>query len=71
MELMELGTKIREIREEKHLSRLELAMMAKMTAMSIGRIENGEQAKWETLARVFAALGYRVSIVLEETCQPS
>jgi DNA-binding XRE family transcriptional regulator len=54
-----MGTRnsLRKIREERLLSKSELARLAGISPVTIDRIERGEQCRMETKRKVLAALG--------------
>ena len=52
---------LRKIRESLMISKAELAKKAKISPMTITRIENGMPCRLETKRKVILALGYEVS----------
>jgi len=52
---------LRKIRESLMISKAELAKKAKISPMTITRIENGMPCRMETKRKVILALGYQVS----------
>jgi DNA-binding XRE family transcriptional regulator len=52
---------LRKIRESLMISKGELAKKAKISPMTITRIENGMPCRMETKRKVILALGYEVS----------
>jgi len=52
---------LRKIRESLMISKAELAKKAKISPMTITRIENGMPCRMETKRKVILALGYEVS----------
>lgn len=58
-----MGTKnsLRKIREERLLSKSELARLAGISPVTIDRIERGEQCRMETKRKVLSALGFTLT----------
>jgi len=52
---------LKKIRESLMISKAELAKKAKISPMTITRIENGMPCRMETKRKVILALGYEVS----------
>ena len=52
---------LREIRESLMISKTELSRKAKISPMTISRIEQGKQCRMETKRKVILALGYKIS----------
>ena len=52
---------LREIRESLMISKAELSRKAKISPMTISRIEQGKQCRMETKRKVILALGYKIS----------
>ena len=53
-----IGSRVRQLRKEQHLSQLELAEMASLSWQYIGNVERGESAATvDALERLIAALG--------------
>jgi DNA-binding XRE family transcriptional regulator len=52
---------LRKIRESLMISKAELARKAKISAITISRIENGMPCRMETKRKVILALGYEIS----------
>ena len=52
---------LKEIRENLLMSKAELARMAKVSSMTIDRIEKGMDCRVETKRQIILALGYNVS----------
>ena len=48
---------VRKIREEKLISRAELARKAGLSALTIGRVESGLQCRVDTKRKIILALG--------------
>ena len=54
---MKQKNNLREIRESKLLSKAELARLAGVSAVTIDRIERGEECRMETKRKIILALG--------------
>ena len=52
---------LREIRESLMMSKAELSRKAKISPMTITRIEQGKPCRVETKRKVIFALGYKIS----------
>ena len=52
---------LREIRESKLLSKAELARLAGVSAVTIDRIERGEDCRVETKRKIILALGFTLA----------
>ncbi len=52
---------VRKIREERLISKAELARMAGVTPATIDRVERGEVCRVETKRKIILALGYSLS----------
>jgi transcriptional regulator with XRE-family HTH domain len=62
-----LGSKVRRFRQEQALNQSELAEMAGITAVHLGRIERGEAFPWpRTRRRIAEALGVDPKELLKE-----
>ncbi len=48
---------VRKLREQKLMSKAELARLAGVSAVTIDRIENGEKCRMETKRKIILALG--------------
>ncbi|RQW82123.1 MAG: XRE family transcriptional regulator [Geobacter sp.] len=55
---MKNGNNIRKIREERMMSKMELARLAGISSATIVRIERGEVCRLETKRKIILALGY-------------
>ena len=53
--------KVRQIREERLMSKAELARLAGVSPVTIDRIENGAKCRMETKRKIILALGFDVS----------
>jgi len=58
---MKSANNVREIREERLTSKMELARLAGVSAATIDRIERGEICRMETKRKIIFALGYTLS----------
>jgi DNA-binding XRE family transcriptional regulator len=52
---------IREIREKHLMSKTELARKAKVSPLTIDRVERGKPCRVETKRKIILALGYNIS----------
>ena len=52
---------LRKVRESLMVSKAELSRKAKISPMTITRIERGEACRMETKRKVILALGYKIS----------
>ena len=52
---------VRKIREERLLSKSELARLAGVSPVTIDRIERGEDCRMETKRKIITALGFPLS----------
>ena len=52
---------VRQIREERLMSKMELARLAGISAATIERIERGELCRMETKRKIIYALGYTLA----------
>jgi len=52
---------LRKVRESLMVSKAELSRKAKISPMTITRIERGEPCRMETKRKVILALGYKIS----------
>lgn len=52
--------RLKEIRESRLLSKSELARLAGVSAVTIDRIERGEECRMETKRKILMALGIRL-----------
>jgi DNA-binding XRE family transcriptional regulator len=55
------SNKLRKVREFLLMSKAELAKDAKVTTLTIGRIERGYPCRMETKRKILLALGYRLA----------
>jgi DNA-binding XRE family transcriptional regulator len=52
---------LRKLREERLISKMELARLAGVSAATIDRIERGEICRMETKRKIILALGYTLA----------
>lgn len=57
---MKKHNKVKSIRESRLLSKSELARKAGVSALTIARIERGEECRMETMRKIILALGYNL-----------
>ena len=57
-EIMNARNKVKSIRENKLMSKAELARKAGVSAMTVDRVERGEVCRMETMRKIILALGY-------------
>mgnify|MGYP001100239539 CR=1 FL=1 len=55
---MKVKNNLKKIREAKLMSKAELARLAGVSAVTIDRIERGEQCRVETKRKILLALGF-------------
>jgi len=55
---MKAKNRLKEVRESRLMSKSELARKAGVSALTIDRIERGEQCRMETMRKIILALGY-------------
>lgn len=58
---MKSSNNVRKIREERLISKMELARLAGISAATIDRIERGEICRMETKRKIILALGFTLS----------
>jgi DNA-binding XRE family transcriptional regulator len=58
---MNTRNNLRKIREERLISKMELARLAGVSAATIVRIEEGETCRMETKRKIILALGYTLA----------
>jgi len=56
-----MNNNVRKIREERMISKSELAGLAGVTSLTIDRIERGENCRMETKRKIIAAFGFSLS----------
>jgi DNA-binding XRE family transcriptional regulator len=61
MQLMKHQNNVRTIREERLISKMELARLAGVSAATIDRIERGEVCRMETKRKIIFALGFTLA----------
>jgi DNA-binding XRE family transcriptional regulator len=52
---------VQEIREERLISKAELARKAGISCLTLARIEKGESCRIETMRKIILALGFELS----------
>ncbi len=52
---------VKKLREQKLISKAELARLAGVSAVTIDRIENGEKCRMETKRKIILALGFSLA----------
>ncbi len=52
---------LKKIREKRLMSKAELARKAKISSLTIDRIESGNSCRLETKRKIIKALGYKLS----------
>jgi DNA-binding XRE family transcriptional regulator len=55
---MTVKNKVKAIRESRLMSKAELARKASVSALTIDRVERGEQCRMDTMRKIILALGY-------------
>ena len=58
---MTIHNNVRKIREERLMSKAELARLAGVSPVTIDRIERGEECRMETKRKIILALGFSLS----------
>ncbi len=58
---MKEKNKVKQIREQKLMSKAELARLAGVSPVTIDRIENGAKCRMETKRKIIIALGFDIS----------
>jgi DNA-binding XRE family transcriptional regulator len=58
---MKNGNNVKKIREERLMSKIELARLAGVSSATIDRIERGETCRMETKRKIILALGYTLT----------
>jgi DNA-binding XRE family transcriptional regulator len=58
---MKIHNDVRKIREERLISKAELARLAGVSPVTIDRIERGEECRMETKRKIILALGFSLS----------
>jgi len=59
--MMKLKNHVKKIREQKMMSKAELARLAGVSAVTIDRIERGEDCRMETKRKIIQAFGFSLS----------
>lgn len=55
------GTRLQTLREERLLSKAELARRAGVSVLTIDRVEKGQQCRLDTKRKIILALGLKVT----------
>lgn len=58
---MKNSNNVRKIREDRLMSKMELARLAGISSVTIDRIERGEVCRMETKRKIILALGFELS----------
>ncbi len=58
---MHIKNYVRNIREQRLMSKAELARLAGVSPVTVDRIERGEQCRMETKRKIILALGFSLS----------
>lgn len=58
---MKNSNNVRKIREDRLMSKMELARLAGISSVTIDRIERGEVCRMETKRKIILALGFDLS----------
>jgi DNA-binding XRE family transcriptional regulator len=59
--MMKHPNRVKKLREQKLMSKAELARLAGVSAVTIDRIENGEKCRMETKRKIILALGFSLA----------
>lgn len=59
--IMKLKNYVKKLREQKMMSKAELARLAGVSAVTIDRIERGEDCRMETKRKIILAFGFSLS----------
>lgn len=57
---MNARNKVKSIRENKLMSKAELARKAGVSSLTVDRVERGEVCRMETMRKIILALGYSI-----------
>jgi predicted transcriptional regulator len=58
---MQRANNLRQIREAKMLSKMELAKLATVSPLTIDRIEKGKSCRLSTQRKILLALGFKIT----------
>jgi len=58
---MNNGNNVKKIREDRLISKMELARLAGVSAATIERVEQGEACRMETKRKIIMALGFTLT----------
>jgi len=69
LKLFELGTKIKNLRKDKQLTQLQLAQVAGISRVTLGKLERGEvvSVSIRTLDLILDALGWEIDFKTKNT----
>jgi len=59
--MMKYKNDVKKLREQRMMSKAELARLAGVSAVTIDRIERGEDCRMETKRKIILALGFSLS----------
>jgi DNA-binding XRE family transcriptional regulator len=59
--MMKFKNSVKKLREQKMMSKAELARLAGVSAVTIDRIERGEDCRMETKRKIILAFGFSLS----------
>jgi len=64
LNLLELGSSVRKLRKEKHITQEKLAKMTNISRATLSKLENGQiaQVSIVTLNNILNSLGYEIDI---------
>ena len=64
MDLLELGSSVKKLRKEKHITQAQLATLASISRATLSKLENGQiaQVSIVTLNDILNHLGYELDI---------
>ena len=66
--VMRNGARLKELRQERRISRNQLADEAGVSVSQVWRVESGRDSQLSTFLKLFAGLGYGVKLELFEIC---
>ena len=58
---MKINNNVKRIREQRLMSKAELARLAGVSPVTVDRIEHGERCRMETKRKIILALGFSLS----------
>jgi len=59
--VMKINNNVKRIREQRLMSKAELARLAGVSPVTVDRIEHGERCRMETKRKIILALGFSLS----------